>query len=209
MSSSTGRSTSVRAVRTEHRCKSVGYAVVEDDRKGASTAKSRERTGHLARPAYSKLHRGEPVELDDGRVVEPEEVVGPARPGRTLVYTGDTEPTDAVVAASEDADLLIHDATFAEDRRDRAQATAHPRPNRPPRWPSGPAPDGSRSRTSRPATAATPRHLPTRPLMRSRARASSPGTARNSKFPIPTRNEGAGSRVSPSVTSAVHSQSAS
>jgi len=41
------------------------------------------------------------------------------------VYTGDTEPTDAVVAASEDADLLIHDATFAEDRRDRAQATAH------------------------------------------------------------------------------------
>jgi ribonuclease Z len=116
----------VRAVRTEHRCKSVGYAVVEDDRKGRfDREKAESELGISPGPAYSKLHRGEPVELDDVRVVEPEEVVGPARPGRTLVYTGDTEPTDAVVAASEDADLLIHDATFAEDRRDRAQATAH------------------------------------------------------------------------------------
>ncbi|SFS11404.1 RNAse Z [Halomicrobium zhouii] len=116
----------VRAIRTEHRCNSVGYAVVEDDRKGRfDREKAENELGISPGPAYSKLHRGESVELDDGRVVEPEEVVGPARPGRTLVYTGDTEPTDAVAAASEDADLLIHDATFAEDRRDRAQATAH------------------------------------------------------------------------------------
>ncbi len=116
----------VRAVRTEHRCNAVGYAVVEDDRKGRfDREKAEEELGIPPGPEYSKLHRGESVELDDGRVVEPEQVVGPPRPGRTLVYTGDTVPTDEVVAASEDADLLIHDATFAEDWKERAKATAH------------------------------------------------------------------------------------
>jgi ribonuclease Z len=116
----------VRAVRTDHRCKSVGYAVVEADRKGRfDREKAEEELGIPPGPAYSKLHRGESVELDDGRVIDPDQVVGEPRPGRTLVYTGDTRPTDAVREASEGADLLIHDATFAEDRRERAEATAH------------------------------------------------------------------------------------
>jgi ribonuclease Z len=42
-----------------------------------------------------------------------------------VVYTGDTRPTDSVVAASEGADLLVHDASFASDRAERAAATAH------------------------------------------------------------------------------------
>ena len=116
----------VRSVRTEHRCNSVGYAVVEDDRKGRfDREKAEEELGIPPGPAYSRLHRGESVELDDGRVIEPERVVGPSRPGRTFVYTGDTVPTEEVLEASEDADLLVHDATFAEDRRERANATAH------------------------------------------------------------------------------------
>jgi ribonuclease Z len=52
-------------------------------------------------------------------------VVGDPRPGRRLVYTGDTRPVDAVVDAAADADLLIHDATFADDERDRARHTGH------------------------------------------------------------------------------------
>jgi len=116
----------VRAVATDHRCAAVGYTIVEDDRKGRfDREKAEEELGVPPGPAYSRLHEGQPVELDDGRVIEPEQVVGPARPGRTVVYTGDTRPTDAVISASEDADLLIHDATFAEDRAERAQATGH------------------------------------------------------------------------------------
>ncbi|MFC6863421.1 ribonuclease Z [Halomicroarcula sp. GCM10025817] len=115
----------VRAIATRHRCPSVGYVLEEADRKGRfDREKAEEELGISPGPKYSKLHRGEPVE-HDGRTVQPEEVVGPPRPGRTLVYTGDTLPTDSVVDASEDADLLIHDATFAQDRADRAQATAH------------------------------------------------------------------------------------
>ena len=115
----------VRAVRTDHRTNAVGYAVVEDDRKGRfDREKAEEELGLPPGPEYSQLHRGEPVE-HQGRTIQPEEVVGPPRPGRRLVYTGDTRPTDAVAAAAEDADLLVHDATFASDWADRARETAH------------------------------------------------------------------------------------
>jgi len=115
----------VRAIRTDHRCASVGYAIVEDDRKGRfDREKAEEELGIPPGPKYSKLHRGEAIE-HDGRTIQPGEVVGPDRPGRTMVYTGDTRPTDAVVDASEDADLLVHDATFADDWADRARQTAH------------------------------------------------------------------------------------
>jgi len=115
----------VRAVGVDHRTSSVGYALVEDDRKGRfDREKAEGELGIPPGPKYSKLHEGQPVE-HDGRLIQPEEVVGPPRPGRTLVYTGDTRPCERVVAAAEDADLLIHDGTFADNRSARARETAH------------------------------------------------------------------------------------
>jgi ribonuclease Z len=116
----------IRAVSTDHRCASVGYGLVEDDRPGRFDREKAESELDIPPgPAYSKLHSGESVELDDGRVIKPDQVVGPSRPGRRLVYTGDTRPTDAVRDAAADADLLIHDATFDASRAERARATAH------------------------------------------------------------------------------------
>jgi ribonuclease Z len=116
----------VRAVRTEHRTASVGYALVEDDRPGRFDRETAEEDLDIPPgPAYGRLHAGESVTLDDGRTVHPEQVVGPPRPGRRLVYTGDTRPTEAVETAAAGADLLIHDATFTGDERDRARSTGH------------------------------------------------------------------------------------
>ena len=115
----------VRAFETDHRTISVGYALVEDDRKGRFDRERAEELGVPVGPKFSQLHEGEPVELEDGRVIEPEQVVGPSRPGRRVVYTGDTRPGAAVVEAAADADLLIHDATFAEEYAGRARETAH------------------------------------------------------------------------------------
>ena len=115
----------IRAIETEHRTQSIGYALVEDDRKGRfDREKAENELGISPGPEYSKLHAGEAVE-HDGRTIQPEEVVGPPRPGRTVVYTGDTRPTEAVLAASEDADLLIHDGTFGDDWAERARQTGH------------------------------------------------------------------------------------
>ncbi|QSG10335.1 Ribonuclease Z, beta-lactamase superfamily hydrolase [Halapricum desulfuricans] len=115
----------VEAFETDHRTKSVGYVLIEGDRKGRfDREKAEDELGIPPGPKYSKLHAGEPVE-HDGRTIRPEEVVGPPRPGRRVVYTGDTSPTAATVEAADDADLLIHDATFGEDHRDRAGQTGH------------------------------------------------------------------------------------
>lgn len=116
----------IRAFETEHRTTSQGYALIEDDRKGRfMREKAEEELEIPPGPAYGKLHAGETVELDDGRVIEPERVVGPPRPGRSLVYTGDTRPVDATVDAAEEPDLLIHDATFDSEMADRARSTGH------------------------------------------------------------------------------------
>ncbi|WP_227374884.1 ribonuclease Z [Haladaptatus halobius] len=115
----------VRAFRTDHETNSLGYALVEDDRKGRFDRERAEELGVPVGPKFQQLHAGTPVELEDGTVVRPEQVVGDPRPGRRFVYTGDTRPSEQVVSVAEDADLLVHDATFANDRVDRARKTAH------------------------------------------------------------------------------------
>ncbi len=115
----------VRAFRTDHDTNSLGYALVEDDRKGRFDRERAEELGVPVGPKFQELHAGNPVELEDGTVVRPEQVVGEPRPGRRFVYTGDTRPTEQVVSMAENADLLVHDATFADDRADRARKTAH------------------------------------------------------------------------------------
>ena len=115
----------VRSFEVDHRASAVGYALVEDDRKGRFDRERAEELGVPVGPKFSKLHEGEAVELEDGTVVRPEQVVGDPRPGRRVVYTGDTRPTERTVEVAAEADLLIHDATFADDRADRARATKH------------------------------------------------------------------------------------
>ena len=115
----------VRAFETDHDARSVGYALVEDERKGRFDRERAEELGVPVGPKFQRLHAGEPVELEDGTVVEPDQVVGEPRPGRRVVYTGDTRPTAATVEAADGADLLVHDATFASDNAGRAGQTGH------------------------------------------------------------------------------------
>jgi ribonuclease Z len=115
----------IRAFATDHRTVSVGYALIEDDRKGRFDRERAEALGVPVGPKFSRLHEGDPVELEDGTVIDPDQVVGPPRPGRRVVYTGDTRPAASVIEAAADADLLIHDATFGSDHADRARDTSH------------------------------------------------------------------------------------
>ncbi|GAA0225244.1 ribonuclease Z [Halobacterium noricense] len=115
----------VRAFRTDHETNSLGYALVEDDRKGRFDREHAEELGVPIGPKFQQLHAGNPVELEDGTIVDPEQVVGDPRPGRKFVYTADSRPSEQVVSVAENADLLVHDATFANDRAERAQKTAH------------------------------------------------------------------------------------
>jgi len=116
----------VVAFETDHgRVDSFGYALVEDERKGRFDRERAEELGVQPGPKFSKLHGGESVELEDGTVVEPDEVVGEPRPGRKFVYTGDTRPTDRTVEMAQDASLLVHDGMFDDGMSDRAIETGH------------------------------------------------------------------------------------
>ncbi|MDP9349262.1 MAG: ribonuclease Z, partial [Gemmatimonadota bacterium] len=97
---------------------------VEDDRLGRFDAAKAREMGIPEGPLWGKLHKGEAVEVD-GRTVRAEELVGAPRPGRRVVYTGDTRPCGGTREVSRGADLLIHEATFASDEHDRALATGH------------------------------------------------------------------------------------
>ncbi|MGH7690776.1 MAG: MBL fold metallo-hydrolase, partial [Gemmatimonadaceae bacterium] len=104
---------------------SFGYALIEQIRKGRFNPERARELGIPEGPLWGQIHRGQPVTLPDGRVVEPAELVGPERPGRTVVVTGDTRPCEATVEMSRNADLLLHEATFADEEAERARETGH------------------------------------------------------------------------------------
>ena len=108
-----------------HGVSAVGYALVEDDRPGRFDVEAADALGVPGGPERGALQRGESITLDDGRVLTPDEVLGPARPGRRVVLSGDTAPTETVRVLAEGADVLVHEATFTEDERDRADDTLH------------------------------------------------------------------------------------
>lgn len=104
---------------------SLGYVLEEAIRKGRFHPERARELGIPEGPLWGRLHRGDAVTLEDGRTIAASELVGPARPGRKIVVTGDTRPCAATVAASCDADLLVHEATFGTEEAERAAETGH------------------------------------------------------------------------------------
>lgn len=107
-----------------HGTSAVGYALKEHPRLGRFDVDKARAMGIPEGRLFGQLHRGQPVEVG-GRIIHPEEVVGNPRPGRLVVYTGDTRPTPETSAAAAGADVLIHEATFLEEEAERAYETFH------------------------------------------------------------------------------------
>jgi ribonuclease Z len=115
----------LRAFPVAHEVASLGYALVELPRPGRFDVEAAETLGVPAGPERGALQAGETITLPDGRTIAPEAVLGPARRGRKVVITGDTAPAESVLDAARSADVLLHEATFCEDERERARETAH------------------------------------------------------------------------------------
>ena len=114
----------IAAFDVRHRSPGFGYALIEHERPGRfDEARARE-LGVTPGPDFGKLQHGEPVTGAKGEV-RPEQVVGEARRGRKVVVSGDTAPCDMIRAVAHRADLLVHEATFMSDERERAYETGH------------------------------------------------------------------------------------
>jgi ribonuclease Z len=109
----------------EHGVSANGYALVERSRPGRFDVAAATSLGVPAGPLFGRLQAGETVELDDGRRVEPAEVLGAPRPGRKIVLAGDTRCTRSVLEAAYEADVLVHEATFSVEEQERADETLH------------------------------------------------------------------------------------
>lgn len=108
-----------------HGTTSNGYALAEGDRPGRFDEGAALALGLERGPLFGALQRGEAVTTAAGATVVPEAVLGPARAGRKIVLTGDTAIVRSVLEIAEGADVLVHDGTFGEDERARADDTGH------------------------------------------------------------------------------------
>ena len=108
-----------------HSASSIGWSLIEATRPGRFDVAQADALGVPNGPERGELQQGRPVELSDGRTVTSDQVLGPPRPGRKVVLTGDTAPSDEIVEAAWAADVLVTEATFAEEERDRAEETRH------------------------------------------------------------------------------------
>jgi ribonuclease Z len=110
----------IAPVPVSHRGPALGYVLYEDERPGVFDPEAAVALGLQYGPEFGRVQRGETV-----RGVTPEQVLGPGRPGRKLVLSGDTRPCETLRIAAHGADVLVHEATFAEEERERAHDNGH------------------------------------------------------------------------------------
>ncbi len=109
----------------DHTIECWGFAFHERDRPGKFNRKKAERLGVPSGPLRARLVQGEAISLENGRVITPQELVGPPRPGRRVVFCWDTKPCKNAVQFAQGADLLIHESTFDESFAQEAHNFGH------------------------------------------------------------------------------------
>jgi ribonuclease Z len=113
----------VRTSRTEHPVPSLAYRVEEGPKRGRFDGALARSLG-IEGPDFRRLEAGEPVRVG-ARVVHPSDVMGAPRPGRSIVYSGDSGPCDEVRRLATKATLLIHEATVGRELEPEANAWGH------------------------------------------------------------------------------------
>jgi len=123
----------LEVVPADHGGGALGYALREPERRGRFDPDKARAMGIPEGPLWGKIAKGETVTWEESRAdgqpgsrsAGPSDLVGPSRPGRLVVISGDTKPCEAITRAAAGADLLVHEATFTEEEKDRAAETRH------------------------------------------------------------------------------------
>jgi ribonuclease Z len=114
----------IETCKASHRLEAWSYAIVESPRAGRFHPDKAKTLGVPEGVLWKRLQEGEDIEVD-GVVVKSSDVCDAPRPGRRIVYTGDTRPSENIVELARGADLLIHEATFGDELAERAQEDGH------------------------------------------------------------------------------------
>lgn len=111
--------------RLEHRVTAFGYRVAEKDRPGRFDVEKAKALNIPPGRIYGQLKRGETVTLPDGRQIKGAQLCGPTEVGRKMAYCTDTVYCDGAVSLAQDADVLIHEATFSHKDAELAFQRMH------------------------------------------------------------------------------------
>ncbi|HVG17499.1 MAG TPA: ribonuclease Z [Blastocatellia bacterium] len=115
----------VSAYPLDHRIYDAGYRIQERERPGRFNLERARSLGIPEGPLFGRLQSGNDVQLDDGRVIRPSDVLGPPRRGKAIAYCTDTRPYAGSVELARDVDLLIHEATYTQELTEEAREYGH------------------------------------------------------------------------------------
>ncbi len=108
-----------------HRVPAFGYRVTESDRPGRFHVEKAQALGIPFGPLYGQLKQGKTITLADGRTFDGRDFCDPPQRGRSMVYCTDTVFCESAVELAQQADVLIHEATFSHQEADLAFARLH------------------------------------------------------------------------------------
>ena len=105
--------TEIKAFSVDHTIPGFGYKIHETPKKKINKNKMND-LGISASPKLGDLKNGKKVEIS-GEKVRPSDLVESVK-GRKIVYSGDTAKCQKVIEESEDADILLHEATVTDEK---------------------------------------------------------------------------------------------
>ncbi|MFW5741646.1 MAG: ribonuclease Z [Spirochaetota bacterium] len=116
---------SVRSIPLSHSRACVGYVLEEDPRPGLFHPERAQELAVPRGPLWGRLQAGETVTLDDGRTIEPRDVMGSPRRGRKFSYVTDTLPLPAISREVAESDLYVSEGMFEHELRETAHSKRH------------------------------------------------------------------------------------
>jgi ribonuclease Z len=115
----------VDALPLDHSIFCLGWRFSEKDRPGVFNLEKAQELGIPRGPLYGKLQHGMRVTIEGGRTIDPSEVVGPPRPGKSVAYCLDTQFTERSIELAESCTALVHETTFGPDGIEMARERKH------------------------------------------------------------------------------------
>ncbi|CAD5921306.1 Ribonuclease Z [Planktothrix tepida] len=109
----------------KHRVTAFGYRIIEKDKPGRFDVEKAKKLGIPPGPIYAQLKQGQTVTLADGRTIRGTELCGVPQIGRKFVYCTDTVFCEGAVELAQDADVLVHEATFSHQDAEMAFQRLH------------------------------------------------------------------------------------
>ncbi len=115
----------VKCASLNHRLPAYGYRVDEKDKPGQFNLEKAKKLNIPSGPIYGKLHSGQRVELEDGRIFNGSDFCGDPKKGESFVYCTDTIFSNRAIELSKNVDLLVHESTFSEKDEEMAIEKLH------------------------------------------------------------------------------------